>query len=61
MGNQWATDENMGHGFFVPIFAAVVAWQRRDELMAEPRKPNFLGLVIVVFGGLLSLVATLGR
>jgi exosortase len=60
MGTQWATDENMGHGFFVPIMAGIVAWQRRDELMAEPRKPNPLGLVIVVFAGLLSVVATLG-
>lgn len=60
MGNQWATDENMGHGFFVPIFAGFIAWQRREELMAEPRKPNILGLFVVAFGGLLSVIATLG-
>lgn len=60
MATQWATDDNMGHGFFVPLFAGVVAWQRREELLTEPRKPNFWGLVIVVLGGLLSLVATLG-
>jgi exosortase len=60
MGTQWATDENMGHGFFVPIMAGVVAWQRRDELLTEPRHPNILGLFVVVFGGLLSLAATLG-
>jgi exosortase len=60
MGTQWATDENMGHGFFVPIFAGVIAWQRREELMAAPRHPNILGLFVVVFGGLLSVVATLG-
>jgi exosortase len=60
MGTQWATDKNMGHGFFVPILAGIIAWQRRTELMAEPRKPNILGLFVVVFGGLLSVVATLG-
>jgi len=60
MGHQWATDENMGHGFFVPIMAGVIAWQRRYELVAEPRQPNFLGLLVVVFGGLLSVAATLG-
>jgi len=60
MGHQWATDANMGHGFFVPIMAGFVAWQRRFELMAEPRKPNPLGLAIVIFGGLLSVAATLG-
>ncbi len=60
MGHQWATDENMGHGFFVPIMAGVIAWQRRNELLAEPRKPNILGLLVVVLGGLLSVAATLG-
>jgi exosortase len=60
MGHQWATDENMGHGFFVPIMAGVIAWQRRHELLAEPRQPNALGLLVVVFGGLLSVAATLG-
>jgi exosortase len=60
MGAQWATDENMGHGFFVPIMAGIVAWQRREQLMAEPRQPNPLGLVVVIFGGLLSVLATLG-
>lgn len=60
MGTQWATDENMGHGFFVPLFAGLVAWQRREELLAEPRTPNPLGLLVVIFGGLLSLVATVG-
>jgi exosortase len=60
MGHQWATDENMGHGFFVPIMAGVIAWQRRHELLATPRQPNMLGLFIVVFAGLLALAATLG-
>jgi len=60
MGVQWANDENMGHGFFVPIFAGIVAWQRREELLATPRNPNILGLFVVAFGGVLSLLATLG-
>jgi exosortase len=60
MGNQWATDADMGHGFFVPIMAGLIAWQRRLELLAEPRSPNPLGLAVVVFAGLLSVAATLG-
>ena len=24
----WATDEDVGHGFFVPVVAAWIAWQR---------------------------------
>lgn len=60
MANQWATDENMGHGFFVPLVAGYVVWQRREELAATPPKTNWWGLAIVVFAGLMSVVATLG-
>lgn len=60
MGVQWATDENMGHGFFVPLVAGLVVWQRRDALLATPRTTNGWGLVLVIFGALLSLGATLG-
>lgn len=60
MGVQWANDENMGHGFFVPVIAGYIVWQRRDVLAALPRQPNKLGLVLVVWGALQSLVATLG-
>jgi exosortase len=60
MGWQWATDENMGHGFIVPIIAGFVVWQRRDALLATPRIPNLWGLFLVVFAALLSVAATLG-
>jgi exosortase len=60
MGVQWATDDNMGHGFFVPVVAGYVAWQRRAELLAAERKTNPWGLALVLFAALLSLAATLG-
>jgi exosortase len=60
MGHQWATDDNMGHGFFVPVMAGYIAWERRNELLAEPRQTNFLGLLVVILAGLLALVGTLG-
>ena len=60
MGVQWATDDNMGHGFFVPVVAAYIAWQRHELLLATPRRPNNWGLVLVIWGALQSLAATLG-
>jgi exosortase len=60
MGVQWATDENMGHGFFVPIVAGFIAWQRRSTLAALPREPNGWGLFLVLFAACQALVATLG-
>jgi exosortase len=60
MSVQWATDENMGHGFFVPVLAGYIAWQRRDALLATPRETNGWGLLLVVWAALQSLAATLG-
>ena len=57
---QWANDENMGHGFFVPLVAGFIAWQRRDKLAAIPRESNPWGLFLVVFAACEALIATLG-
>jgi exosortase len=58
--HQWAYDEDMGHGFFVPVIACFIVWQRRDELLALKLKPSAWGLVLVFFGGVQLILATLG-
>ncbi len=60
MGLQWATDENMGHGFFVPLVAGFIVWQRRDKLAELPLRSNPWGLVLVILAALQAIVATLG-
>jgi exosortase len=60
LGAQWATDEDMGHGFLVPIVAGFIVWQRRDILAATPRQPNAWGLVLVVLAAFEALAGTLG-
>jgi exosortase len=60
MASQWANDENMGHGWFVPVLAGYIAWQRRERLMATPRKPSYWGLALVVWAGFQAFAATLG-
>ena len=57
---QWATDEDMGHGFFVPAVAGYMVWKMRRELLAEPVQMNWWGLALVVYGALQVTVATLG-
>jgi exosortase len=57
---QWETDEDMGHGFFVPILAGYIAWQKRDELLSQPARPSWLGFALVVWSALQVAVATLG-
>ena len=57
---QWANDEDMGHGFFVPVISAIIIWQRRHTLRQIPRKSNAWGLLLVVIAALQELAATLG-
>jgi exosortase len=56
LARQWASDENYSHGFLVAPFAVYLAWRRRHELKAEPLRPHWLGLPIVL-GSLALLVA----
>jgi exosortase len=58
--DQWNYDEDMGHGFFVPVIAAYVAWQKREELNHPAVKPNALGILIVVFAAFQLYIGTLG-
>lgn len=57
---QWLNDEDMGHGFFVPLLAGYIAWQSRDKLVARPFRPNYWGLLLVVWAGVQLVLATLG-
>ena len=57
---QWNNDEDMGHGFFVPVIAAYIAWQKRGKLLGRQLKPNYLGLVLVVFAAVQMYIGTLG-
>ena len=47
---QWWSDEDMGHGFLVPLVAGYIAWQRREELLSLEYKPAWWGIAIMVWG-----------
>ncbi len=57
---QWATDGDMGHGFFVPIAAGYIAWQRRSELMEAWGPSDWRGLIVIAWGAAQLYAATLG-
>jgi exosortase len=62
---QWSTDEDVGHGFFVPLVAGYIAWQRRDQLLSVDWKPGWryervLGGAVMLWGFLQSYIGTLG-
>ncbi len=58
--SQWMTDEDMGHGFFVPLVAGYIVWQKRREWMSVPASPNWWGLLLVGYGAFQLAIATLG-
>ncbi len=52
---QWATDPDFSHGFFIPVFAALVIWQSRRRLARFRLQPSWFGLPIVA-GALFTLI-----
>jgi exosortase len=57
---QWASDDDMGHGFFVPIVAGWIAWQKLENVRSIPVNPDWRGLILVGWGALQLYVATVG-
>ncbi len=49
----------MGHGFFVPLVAGFIVWQRRAELRALPPEKSYWGLALVVCGAVQMALGTL--
>jgi exosortase len=44
---QWASDDDYSHGFFVLPMAAFFVWERRDALRRAPFRPSIWGLVLL--------------
>ena len=57
---QWLSDEDVGHGFFVPLVSLYIVWQRREALLAGEWTPAWWGLLLVVWGAAQSWIGTLG-
>ena len=64
---QWMSDDNYSHGFFVVPLAAYFAWERRDALNRAALRPGLggalllIGSVVVWMAGLLGAELFLTR
>ena len=56
---QWWTDPDYGHGFFIPLFSAYVLWSKRDWMRTKVSPSNF-GLLVMVGAIALLLLGSLG-
>ena len=47
---DWYRDDNYSHGFLVPLVSAVVLWKKRNKLLAVPHKLDHKGLLVLIVG-----------
>jgi exosortase len=57
MWERWMRSEYYGHGLLIPPVAAYLICRRRETLVSLPKSRDGLGLVLVVAGVFLHLVA----
>jgi exosortase len=57
---QWWTDPDFSHGFFVPLFSAFLLWKGRERLASLPVKPSWFGLVVIAGALAILIVGVLG-
>ena len=60
LAQQWLNDGDMGHGFFVPVVAAWIAWKRRDRLLSATLTPSWWGVPVMLWGMTQGYLGTLG-
>jgi exosortase len=60
MGEQWRTDEDMGHGFAVPLVAFWIVWRERDRWRHLPLNPSPWGFVLLFLGATFHTISAVG-
>jgi len=53
-------DPNFSHGFFVPLFSALVIWQERSRLARLQVRPSWWGLLFLGFGLCVLIIGQMG-
>lgn len=56
---RWGEQQELSHGYFLPLIAGWMLWTRRDALMASLSKPRVAGLVGVGIASLLVVLSEL--
>jgi hypothetical protein len=60
MAAQWWNDDDMGHGFLVPLVVAWVVWNERGRWRAVPVRPSWWGIPLLLAAATLHFAAVLG-
>jgi len=60
MVEQWSTDEDMSHGFLVPIVILWVVWKDRERWRQLEPQPSWWGFALLAIGACMQFAAALG-
>jgi len=60
MFEQWSIDEDMSHGFVVPVVVLWIVWRERERWRALPAQPSWWGLAALAAGAAMQFLAVLG-
>jgi exosortase len=60
MFNQWWTDEDMSHGFAVPLVIAWIVWRERARWMKLPVSPTWWGFPLLAGAAAMQVISSLG-
>src|SRR5579859_145338 len=60
MVHEWATYDDMGHGFFVPVVAGYIIWNDRERILSTPVKPCPMASLLLVWAFCQMVLGFLG-
>ncbi len=60
MVGQWSSDEDMSHGFVVPVVIAWIVWRERARWSKLPVEPSSWGIALLMAAAALDLAGAAG-
>lgn len=60
MFQQWSTDEDMGHGFLVPLVVLWIVWRERHRWQSLPARPSLWGVPILALAAAMHFASAVG-
>lgn len=60
MFEQWSSDDDMSHGFVVPLIILGIIWRERTRWMDLPARPSWFGVPLLIIAAALQFAAVLG-
>ena len=57
--HQWSSDDNMAHGWFVPVIVGYIVWERREELGRVELRRSGWGLAALAGSGVMACLGAL--